>query len=159
MKKVGDYIVYQKDVCKIVGVGENKFSHFVSYSIIPLRDSSLILNIPVNNKNIRDLMTKEEIDHFINDIPNIPLIEQSNRQIENDYKYLLASGTPSDLIKIIKTTYLRNQERLSLNKKISDKDHRYFEMAEQYLYNEIAVALNLSYDDAKEYIISKVKQD
>ena len=53
MKNVGDYIVYQKDVCKIVKVMENPFSHVLCYSLVPLRDESLKLSVPVTNQSIR----------------------------------------------------------------------------------------------------------
>ena len=38
MKNVGDYIVYQKDVCKIVDRKENALSHLDCYSLITVRD-------------------------------------------------------------------------------------------------------------------------
>ena len=41
----------------------------------------------------------------------------------------MQNGTHEDLIKIIKTTYLRNKERLDNNKKTTDKDNYYFNQA------------------------------
>ena len=67
-------------------------------------------------------------------------------------------GGHENLIKIIKTTYLRNKERLDNNKKIGEKDQHYFEKAEEYLYNELAVVLNMSYDNTKDYVIKKVSE-
>ena len=60
------------------------------------------------------------------------------------------------MIKIIKTTYLRNKERLDNNKKISDIDDKYFNMAEKYLYKEFAIVLNMTYEDTKNYVIKMV---
>lgn len=77
--------------------------------------------------------------------------------IENEYKRLIDSGNFEDLIKIIKTTYLRNKERIDNKKKMSDKDNIYFEKAERYLYNEIATVFNMSYEEAKNYVINTVK--
>ena len=70
----------------------------------------------------------------------------------------MQSGTHKDLIKIIKTTYLRNKERLDNNKKTTDKDTYYFNQAENYLYNEFSVVLNLSCEETKEYIINEVNK-
>ena len=61
-----------------------------------------------------------------------------------------------DLIRIIKTTYLRNQKRLEEGKKILDKDSNYFEKAEKYLYNELSISLGMNYDECKQYVISKL---
>ena len=46
--------------------------------------------------------------------------------MENTYKELLQRGTYEDLITVIKTAYLRNENRKKNNKKISDKDNDYF---------------------------------
>lgn len=61
-----------------------------------------------------------------------------------------------DLIKIIKTTYLRNDYRIKNGKRVSEKDSIYFNMAEKRLYNELSISLNLSFNETKEYIINKL---
>ena len=48
------------------------------------------------------------------------------------------------------------KERLDNNKKTTDKDNYYFNLAENYLYQEFSIALNLSYDETKQYVIDKV---
>ena len=159
MKNVGDYIVYQKDVCKIVDRKENALSHLECYSLIPVRDQSLKLSVPVTNPNIRDLMSLEDIEKLIVEIPSIPYIDLDDKQLEAEYKRLMNEGTPKDLIQIIRTTYMRNQKRIEKNKKVSDKDSRYFEQAETYLYYEIATVMNISFDEAKEYVFQKVHNE
>ena len=62
------------------------------------------------------------------------------------------------MIKIIKTAYLKNKERLENKKKISDKHNKYFEKAERILYNEISIVLGKTFVEAKEYIIEKVTE-
>ncbi len=158
MKNIGEYINFRKDVCKITEMKENPFNHVLSYTLIPVKDASLKLNVPVDNTHIRDVMTKKEIETMIKNIPNIPVIDVEDKLLENEYKKLLSEETNENLIRIIKTTYLRNQKRLLDNKKISDKDNRYFEMAETYLYNEIAISLNMTFEEAKEYVIHKLKK-
>lgn len=156
MKNVGDYIVYQKDVCKIVKIMENPFSHVLCYSLVPLRDESLKLSVPVTNQSIRELMSKEDVENLILKIRDIPVITITEGQIENEYKRILSNGTPEDLVAIIKTTYERNQRRIDRNKKTSDKDSRYLELAENYLYYEIATVLEKTFDDAKKYVLERV---
>ena len=65
----------------------------------------------------------------------------------------------SHLIQIIRTTYMRNQKRIEHNKKTSDKDSRYFELAETYLYYEIATVMGMSFEEAKEYVFQKVHNE
>lgn len=78
--------------------------------------------------------------------------------LEVEYKRLLHEGGYEGLIKIIKTTYLRNNDRINNKRKISEKDNEYFKLAERFLYSEFSVALGISYDEAKEYVINKVKK-
>lgn len=158
MKEVGDYIVYRKDVCKIIDIKKNHLNNMDYYILIPIDDESLHIDVPVDNQMgyLRDLISKEEVATIIQKIPTINVIESDEKRLENEYKNLLSEGTHENLIKIIKTTYLRNKDRLDNKKKISDKDNHYFELAEKYLYNEFSVVLNMNYDQTKEYVINQV---
>lgn len=160
MFKINDYVVYKKVVCKIKNIKKHTVTNVDCYTLIPIDDNSLTIDVPVDNPcgNIRTIISKEEVNQIIDKIPNIPPIDNINeKMIEVEYKRLLASGTHEDLIKIIKTTYLRNNSRLSNKKKPGEKDNTYFNKAEKLLYNEFAVAMNLNINDTKQYVIDKVK--
>lgn len=158
MKQVGDYIVYRKDVCKIADIKKNHFNNMDYYLLIPIDDESLHIDVPVDNRMgyLRDLISKEEVATIIEKIPKIDVIISDEKRLESEYKNLLSEGTHENLVKIIKTTYLRNKDRIDNKKKISDKDNHYFELAEKYLYNEFSVVLGMNYDDTKEYVINQV---
>ena len=160
MYKVGDYVVYKKDVCKVKEIRQNSLNKEEYYLLIPVNDESLKIDVPVSNDlgNIRDLITKSEIKKIIKEIPNIKVLDSNNKLIESEYKELLKDGSFESLIKIIKTTYLRNKERIDNNKKKGDKDDYYFNLAEKYLYTEFSVVLGMSFDEAKEYVIRKVEE-
>lgn len=70
----------------------------------------------------------------------------------------MRSDSFESLIKIIKTTYIRNENRRKNQKKLSEIDEEYFTKAESYLYNELSVVLNLSFKETKEYVIKKVSE-
>ena len=44
------------------------------------------------------------------------------------FTQLLNTDNHENLVKIIKTTYLRNENRINNKKKISDKDDKYFNL-------------------------------
>ena len=117
MKKIGEYVVYRKEVCKIKDVKENPVNHVMSYKLVPITDTSLTMNIPVDNEFIRDLMTLEDINVLIGQIKDIPILLGEAKQLENEYKRVLNEGTNYGLVQIIKTTYERNQARIKNNKK------------------------------------------
>lgn len=149
MKK---YIVYRKEVCKIISEESGL------YHLEPVSDNTIKYQIPTSSPLLKNVITKEEIDKLLLEIPEINTINLEEKQIEQTYKELMKSGTHEDLVKIIKTTYLRNQMRILNNKKISEKDDEYFKRAEKYLYEEIGVALNMDFLETKNYIISKLKK-
>ena len=114
------------------------------YILVPINDGSLIIQAPADNRMgfIRDVISKEEAKKLIKKIPKIEILKNlDDKYNEKTYKELLYNGNIDDLIKIIKTTYIRNDNRLKSNKKISDKDKTYFEKAEEYLYNELSISL------------------
>lgn len=158
MFKINDYVVYKKEVCKIIDIRKNHMNNMDYYILIPVFDESLKIDVPTNNRCgfLRELLSKDEVLKIIKNIPNIKEIETNDRMIENEYKILLQNGTHEDLIKIIKTTYLRNKNRLNQNKKISETDDKYFKLAERYLYSEFSIILNMNLEETKEFIINKL---
>ena len=158
MYNVGDYVVYKRDVCVVKEINKKYYKDMDYYKLEPINDNSLKLDVPVNNKYIRNIISREELDNIIDNIPNIDVIKCSDKYIENDYKSLMHSGRHEDLIKIIKTTFLRNKERIDNKKKVTDKDIMYFKKAEEYLYTEVSIVLGVSYEEAKMYVIDKVEK-
>lgn len=75
MKKVGEYVVYRKDVCKIVEIKENYAKGKDYYHLIPIDDETLHVDIPIEeNTYLRDLISKEEVENIIKEIPKIEVI-------------------------------------------------------------------------------------
>ena len=155
MYRVGDYLVYKKDVCKVKEIIEKDTGTF--YSLEPVSDSSLKIQASINSDGIRELITRKELDNLINNISNIEIIDCDEKMIEYEYKQLLCSGNKEDLIKLIKTTYLRNKYRLENKKRKNLRDSEYMEKAEKLLYTEIGVVLNLTFEETKNFIINKVE--
>ena len=157
MFKVGEYLVYRKSVCQVKDIKEKDGNKY--YQLVPIDDDSLKIEIPVDNPDnvLRALISREELDSLINKMPTIELIECNDKMIELEYRNLLSTGNKEDIIKVIKTAYLRNKARIENKKKISEKDNNYLEKAEKLLYNEFSVVLNLSFDDTRQYIINKVE--
>lgn len=159
MYKVGDNVVYKRDVCRIKQVKTINNKDY--YVIVPVTDESLTINVPVEGiTDIRNIISKTEVDNLIKEIPNIEVIDCDNDKfIEYEYKTLLHEMILEGLIKIIKTTYIRNKERVDNKRKIGEKDDTFFKKAEKLLYTEFSLALGMSYDETKEYVLSKVEEE
>ncbi len=157
MYKIGEYLVYRKSVCQVKEIKEKEGNKY--YQLVPIDDTSLKIEVPVEDKDkvLRNLISKEEIENLVKDMPNIELIDCNDRMIELEYRNLLATGNKEDIIKVIKTAHLRNKARLENKKKMNEKDINYLEKAEKLLYNEFSIVLNLSLEDTRQYIINKVE--
>lgn len=157
MYNINDFVVYKRDVCQIIN---KKIIHNLEYYVLKsTTDTSLIIDVPISNENklLRKLITKEEIELLIDEIKYLPTLEIDGKNLEDQYKKLMQDGSIESLVVIIKTTYLRNKIRTENKKKMSDNDQFFFNLAEKYLYNEIAYVLNKTYDEAKEYILNSLK--
>ena len=158
MYKINDYVVYKREVCKIIDVNKSYYKGLDYYVLSVLNDETLKLQVPVDNNSIRPLMSKKDITNLIKKIPDIEIISCNDKLLEIEYKNKMKSENVEDLISIIKTTYLRNKKRLDNKKKTALKDNDFFEIAEKYLYTEIAVVFKISYNEAKEYVIGEVSK-
>lgn len=161
MYKKNNYVVYRHDVCIIKDIKENKINGKVYYVMSPIEDNTLIIDIPIHNEKmfLRDIISKNKAEEIIKSIKSIqPLDNINDKYIEAQYKFLINTFKHEDLVKIIKTTYLRNAMRISNKKKISEKDNDYFVLAEKYLYNELSIALNKSVQEVKEDIYKEVNK-
>ena len=155
MYKENDYVIYGKQVCRVEKIEERDNMSY--YILRPVKDESLKIQIPTTTDKLRDIISKEELDKLLAKIPEIELIETDKKYLESTYRQLLQNGTHEDLIRIIKTTYLNNQERLANKKKLTETDKNYFELAEETLYEEFSVTLGKDIDATRKYVISKVE--
>ena len=158
MFKKNDYVVYKRNVCKIKEIKQNHYKGKDYYVLTPIDDETLTIDIPIENKLIRPIMNKEEAIKLIEKIKDINIIQTNDKIIEMEYKNLMKSNKMEDLIKIIKTSYLRNDNRKKNGKKITEKDDTYFKAAESILYNELSLSLGMTFDKTKEYVINKEKE-
>ncbi len=158
MFQINDSVVYQNEVCLIKERKEKFFNGKDYYVLSPYSDSSLTINLPIEQADmvLKPVLTKKEALDLIKEMPSIKPIISDDKMIENEYKLLLKSENKTDLVRIIKTTYLRNYERIKNGKKIGEKDETYFKKAEKLLYGELAISLGMSFDDTKQYIIDSL---
>lgn len=162
MYKINDVVMYKRDVCRIKDIKTNSLNGNEYYVMVPLTDESLIIDTPVENRlgYIKDLVSLDEVNALISEIPNLePFENLDDKNIEMYYKNAIYNGTHRDLIRVIKSSYIRNENRVKNNKKISEKDDKYFKLAEKYLYTEFGSVLNMSFDEVKDYILKEVQKN
>ena len=160
MFEKGEYVVYgSKGVCRIQdishvdipGVDKNRLYYIMS----PVQGGNGTVYLPTDSTKatIRKVMTKEEANRLIRDIPDIEqLWVPDEKRREASYKEALRTCSGRAWVSIIKALYLRKQERVAAGKKITALDERYLRAAEQELYGELSVALGVPREDMETYI-------
>ena len=102
-------------------------------------------------------MTKEEAQALIESIPDIDeAYIENEKERELTYKEALNSRNPKKLVGIIKTLYLRRQERAEAGKKNTAVDERYFKLAENHLHSELAFAMQVDKCEVNDIILKHV---
>lgn len=163
MYKVGEKVLYKHEVCTVNEIKKNSLSKEPYYILVPIFSGGCQtkIQVPASNKagNVRDLLTIKEVDELFAAIPSISLCDSKDPMIKKEYEILLKSYKAEDLVCIIKTTYLKNKDRIDNNKKISSVDDSYFHEAERILYSQLAVVLDKSIDEARAYLINQLGID
>lgn len=166
MFKVGDYIIYGNNgVCKVVEVGPIDLDGIdeekIYYTLEPVFEKGSKVYIPVNNKKVlmRGTISKEEALKLIDDIPDIEFqIELDDKQREARIKEALKTHDCREWVKIIKELYLKQEERNSQGKKITTLDEKFLQTAEDCLYGELSVSMNMTKEDIKEFVVSRLNE-
>lgn len=82
---------------------------------------------------------------------------ENDKQRELQFKDILQKLDCYELVKMIKTLYLKNEKRMAEGKKATGMDQRYFKLAERTLHEELAVVLEMPQDEIGHYIIEQVE--
>ena len=165
MFKKGDYIIYgNSGVCQVEDImipdfmGDGTAEYYV---LSPVRDTGRIY-IPVNTtKFMRSVITKEQAMELIAQIPSIQQDEfqgRDHRMLAEHYKHSLDSHEVSDLVQMIKTIYLKNEDLTSRGKRLSNTDSQYMKKAEDLLHSELSIALDIPFNEVEQFIINEIEK-
>lgn len=164
MFKVGDNIIHgSSGACRVENIGtlNTGVKGRTYYTLVPyyVKGSSVYTPVDGNKVIMRPVMTKEEVMNLIEDIKNIDTLwVKDEKKREETYKSAIRSCDARELVKIIKTIYMRRKERIAEGKKMTYSDEKYFRLAEENLYGEVAVALSMTREEAKEFVERKVEE-
>lgn len=166
MFQKGDYVICGNNgICCVQDVttldisGVDKKRKY--YLLKPVFQSTSTVYVPLDaaDKSIRKASSRQEADELIQSIPNIPLIPLADEKtLERTYKEYMHEGSCIAWIKLIKTIYLRKEKRILKGCKVTAVDSRYFKLAEDFLYGELSVALNISRDEVRNYIAKSIDE-
>lgn len=162
MFEIGELVIYGSyGVCRVAEVGipdAQGLMKSMYYTLEPYYKSGSKIFTPVDNKKVvmRKIVSKKEAIELIDEIKNIEALWITDeKKRETEYKDAVRKYDLRELVKIIKTICLRAQVRLTEGKKTTASDDKYFRMAEDNFYGELAVSLGMDKDAVKEFVLQR----
>ncbi len=151
MYQIGEYVVCgSKGVCSVEKIttldisGVDKSREY--YILKPVYTANSTVYVPVDTAetSLRRVLTEEEARKLVDDLAQIPLITNPNeKMMEQEYKNCLRTDCCREWFRIIKTIWNRRRKRLEAGRKMTAVDVRYYKIAQDCVYGELAVALGM----------------
>lgn len=163
MFKVNEYINYGlTGVCQVTDITTEKIGdqgETQYYVLKPVYQDNLTIKVPVSNHHVtmRPIITREEVDALIAGMPDQETMWiEDMRERRDVFQTVLKSGNNEEIAKIIKTIYEEREARNAIGKKMTTTDENLMNAAEKHLYQEMAIALNISPDEVVSYIAEHI---
>lgn len=152
MFEIGDYIICGKNgVCVVEKVGPMELpgvsNDILYYTLAPIYSPSSKVFTPVDNDKIvmRHIVTAKEAEKLIKSITKAKeyeVLEEKGR--ENAYKAIIMGCDCNEIISLVKMLVNRKKKCAEINKKLHSVDERYLKTAQDYLFGELACALEIT---------------
>ena len=165
MYQVGDWIFYGNiGACQVIDISERKIPGMehaaLYYTLQPLNDTCSI-STPTNGKLFtRPLISKEEAEALIAEIPKIDAEAYHNpvlRQLSEHYESELNTHDCLSLIKMAMSIYAKKELAEKQKRKLGAVDEKFMKRAEELLFGEFAVVLGIQKGDVPAYISAKIE--
>ncbi|MCR4789043.1 MAG: CarD family transcriptional regulator [Lachnospiraceae bacterium] len=163
MYKKGQYVICGVNgICQVEDIttlnldGVDKSRKYYLLKPVFSNGSTVYKPTDLNDGSIRPALNKKEAEELISEIPSINTIAIADEKtLEKTYKDLIHSSDPKSLVSLIKTIHMRKEKRLLKGFKVTALDSRYFKQAEDFLYGELSVALDIPRNEVREYITER----
>ena len=160
MYQPGDLIVYGGEgVCRVEAIGPLKLSDMKSdklyYTLQPVYRTGTVFAPVAGKVFMRPIISREQAEALVRSIPQVQeqhLDSRNLRATGEYYQKMLSSHDCADLVQLIKTIYCKQQTAQAAGRKGGQVDERYRKRAEETLYGELAVALDIPKDSVEDYI-------
>ena len=118
--------------------------------------------MPTDSENVflRRLLTAEEANRLLNEIPAMEAFEEPNaKALRLRYTEAMHTHTPSEWVRVIKTvrervSRIRGSSRAQ---RISETERGFAEDAKRYLYAELSLALDVPVGEMEQYIRNRIE--
>lgn len=165
MFEKGECIIYgSKGICEVKDItkldldGVSKDRLYYILAPMNQKDSKIFVPVDSNKTVMRKLISRAEAEQLIESMPEIEEIWVENDKLrEEKYRECMRTCECKEWVRIIRTLYARMQKRIAQGKKVTATDERYFKMAEENLYSELSIALEIPKEEMEKYIAEHIE--
>ena len=165
MYQTGDFIVYgDTGICKVTDITTmsmtSKHSPSLYYTLSPLFQKCVI-HTPVPGAKVfmRPAITMEMANRIIDDIPSATITTYHSRSVNDLTHHYLSSFTSHNcesLVDLTMSIFAKKQELEKQGRRPGATDDKFMKRAEELLFGELSVALDIPKDDVPAYIANRV---
>ena len=166
MFEIGELIIYGGEgVCRVESIGAPAVSGAdksrLYYTLAPLYRAGKVF-APVDTPVfMRHVIGRREAVELIRSIPSAEVEVYENRNLRflsEHYQKSLQTHECMDLVKLIKAVHLKRKNAEQNGKKLGQIDEKYMKHAENILYGELSVALDVPRESITDYLRSAIQK-
>ena len=166
MYNIGEMVIYgESGVCRITDISERSMlgkedTKAMYYTMQPCYQGYTIY-APVENCKVfmRPVISKEEAMALIDKIPTIKAtIYQgiSLRELIERYESMVKTHSCDDLCELTMSIHAKKQQCIRNKKKVGAVDEKYMKKAEDLLFGELAIVLDIPKNEVAKFIEKRV---
>lgn len=165
MYQTGDWVVYGiHGVCRVVGTEKQLVNRKRTLYLVlePLAQAESKFYLPTENPTamakLKAVLSKDELVELIGseEVRQDAWIAEENMRKQH-YRELIGSGDRVALLKMVSTLYRYKAAQAAAGRKFHQSDDNFLRDAEKLLASEISLVLELSPEDARNYLREQLK--
>lgn len=142
-----------EEITKLCMPGVDKDRDY--YVLKPVYNDAATVYLPVDSgeDSMRRTLSREEANSLLEAIKDIqPLNVSNDKLLEQEYRGCLRTNMCEEWVKVLKTTYIRKQNRMKMGRKMTAVDAKYSRIAGDSLFGELAIVLDMPKEKVADYI-------
>lgn len=165
MYQAGDWVVYGiHGVCRVIGTEKQLIDRKRTRYLVlePMAQSESRFYLPADNPTamakLKAVLSHNELAALIDsdEVRKDVWIQEENRR-KQYYRELISSGDRVALMQMISTLYRYKADQLAAGRKFHQADDNFLRDAERLLASEIALVMELSPEDARNYLRERLQ--
>lgn len=165
MYQSGTYLIYGiQGVCRVVGTEVQRVNRKKTEYLVlePIEKTESRFYLPTQNPaamaKLRPVLTREEMVEVLasREVHSDCWIPEENQRKQR-YRDLISSGDRLSLLQMLSCLYRHREEQMAAGRKFHQCDDNFLRDAERLLCVEVALVMDLTGEEAREYLRQQLK--